>query len=163
MKLGREVPGILTAGVLFVEDDVTGIAKRVKEYDRNAALVHRVEDRQLGIAVHVTDAEWAPGGAWVIAFWANDPLTGDPLTGEPDARVLRLQQEFDMRARGNHERHATKLRMALKMRRLRELHEIKERTGPLAERSVHQWKRKRGIKDKASFVRSRSGLFVPGA
>jgi len=153
MKLGHSVPGIMTEGVFFVVDDQYNIHQRVKDYDPDSALVCNVEDQHsLGIARFVRDEQWAPGGAWVIAFWCNDQVTGDRICGEADARILELQKDFDTRSRGHAEKTAHRIRMALMMREYRQAAKRRELAGDLAEKTVNRWQKARGLKHK---------IFVP--
>ena len=155
MKLGTDVPGIFTEGVFFVLEDQHEIAKRVAEYDPDAALVvNKLDGHKLGIARFVRDQKWAPGGAWVVAFWCNDQETGAPLAGEPDARVLELMRKFDTHRRADPRRDRHRIRTVLAMREARRLMELRDRAGETAQRSVHRWQQARGIKHK---------IFVPAS
>jgi hypothetical protein len=153
MKLGTDVPGINTEGVFFVLEDQHEIAKRVTEYDADAALVvNKLDEHKLGIARFVRDQKWAPCGAWVIAFWCNDQETGKPLSHEPDARVLQLMMKFDTHRRADPRRDRHRVRTVLAMREARRLMELRDRAGAMAEQTVHRWQQARGLKHK---------IFVP--
>ena len=155
MQLGNSVPGLEDEGVFFVENDMYEIARRVKDYDSDAALVcHKPYDMRLGVARFVRDEKWAPGGAWVIAFWCNDQETGDPICDVPDARVIGLMEKFDSRTRQNQENSAKWARRVIMMREYRRLRELRDRAGQTAEESVHGWRQARGVKTK---------IFVPQA
>jgi len=156
MKLGTDVPGIFTEGVYFVEDDLYGIAKQVEEYDADARLVANVfDEHKLGIARFVRDQKWAPGGAWVVAFWCNDQTTGAPLAGEPDARVMELVRKFDTHRRADPRRDRHNIRTVLAMREARRLMELRDRAGAVAEKTVHGWRQAQGIKTRI-YVPARS-------
>lgn len=149
MKLGHPVPGISTEGVFFVVDDQHDVHRRVKEYDADSALVADAGDQmRLGIARFVKDQKWAPGGAWVIAFWAEDDQTGEVICGEADDRILKLQRKYDTHARANSRNDAHRVRMALMMREYRAAAERNEKAREIAVKTVHGWKQKRGIKHK---------------
>lgn len=153
MKLGTHVPGIFTEGVFFVDEDMHDIAQQVEAYDADARLVvNRLEDHKLGIARFVRDQKWAPGGAWVVAFWCNDQETGLPLAGEPDGRVMELVRKFDTHRRQNPRRDRHNVRTVLAMREARRLMELRDRARETAAKTVHGWKAARGIKHK---------IFVP--
>lgn len=156
MKLGTHVPGIQTEGVFFVDEDLHEIARQVTEYDADARLVANkfTEPHELGVVRFVRDEKWAPGGAWVLAFWCNDQDTGTPLAGEPDQRVLALMRKFDTHRRGNIARDRHNVRTVLAMREYRRLSALRDRVGDVAQRSRHQWQQARGIKHK---------IFVPAS
>jgi hypothetical protein len=144
MKIGQPVKGIMTQHWRFVEDDLYGIADRVIEYDEDARLAIHTEGR-LGI-VRYARAEWAPEGAWVVAFNLNDDDSVDGYWyGEPDARVLDQMGRADLRRKDV----ATRTRQ---LRRLWQLHELaqelddREEARELAERTIHRYRNAEGQK-----------------
>ena len=96
MRLGDHLQTEIYADWRFVEDDLYGIAERVKEYDGEARLVRQDESGHLGLA-RLMPGDFMPGcaGTWLVARRLSDPETGEPLTGEPDQRVLTEQRSSD--------------------------------------------------------------------
>lgn len=147
MRLGDEVPGILTDKWMFVADDTHKITERVKQYDSACRLVCHVETKQLGIARWV-QAEFAQGGAWMIAFRARDPETGDPIIGEPDERVVWQMGRFDTWRRRNPERMDRAVAETIRRRQEQLSEAEQEKNAEMAEKFVRGWKQRTGIKDK---------------
>lgn len=143
MRLGEDVPGVLTDAWKFVADDRAGIAEKVKDKDPESRLAFHVETRQLGIARWVR-AEGLEGGCWLIALRARDPETEEPILNEPDDRVLTCMDKFDTWGRN----HPSKLRaaaekaMALREERLNK--ELGERTQEMMEAVSYSWKKHHG-------------------
>lgn len=147
MRLGDEVPGILTDKWLFVAGDTHKITERVKQYDSACRLVCHVATQQLGVARWVQES-FAPGGAWMIAFRARDPETGDPITGEPDERVIWQMGRFDTWRQKNPGRMHRAAAEVLRRRQEQLSAAESEKNAEIAEEFVRGWKQRTGIKDK---------------
>lgn len=132
---------------MFVADDTHKITERVRQYDSSCRLVCHWETKQLGVARWV-EAEFAKGGAWMIAFRARDPETGDPIVGEPDERVIWQMGRFDTWRRHNPKRMAQAAAEVIRRRQEQLSDAEQEKNAELAEKFVRGWKNKTGIKDK---------------
>ena len=163
MRLGTEVPGILTDKWLFVADDAHNIAQRVRDYDSESRLVAHAETHELAIARWV-QASFCPGGAYIIAFKCFDPDTEEPIIGEPDARVLELLKRADTWRRRNPHRFYRATQKIIERREAHNRSLMHDRAAEIARRSVHKSKARHGIKDKAAMPgRTVSGLWIPGS
>jgi hypothetical protein len=145
LRLGEDVPGILTDKWKFVEDDP--YADKVKLHDRDAALVCHVETRQFGVARFIKE-EFCPGGAWLVAFRARDPETGDPITGRPDGRILDAMRRFDTWGQANPSRMRDLAKVALERREEQISEQQRERNYENALKFIYDYKRASGTKDK---------------
>lgn len=99
MLIGSELP--YDFGWHVIEGDLHDIHRRVREYDKDAALVWNSESGQLGLARFNPMTVLEPGGAYLFSVVCMDPATRLPLTGEPDARVLSHQRIADGHQIGN--------------------------------------------------------------
>jgi hypothetical protein len=151
LRLGEDVPGILTDHWKFVAEDPGDYVSKVKRYDSEARLVIHVGTGQLGVARYVK-ASFAPEGAWMIAFRVRDPETGEPLTGDPDERVLTLMRKFDTWARSNPGRLAKAAKETLRRREDFLSDEVKARNNENALKFIHDYKKESG---------QRGRVFVP--
>lgn len=143
MRLGEDVPGILTDHWKFVAEDPGDFVTKVKQYDPEARLVIHVGTGQLGVARYVK-AEFAPEGAWMIAFRAKDFETGEPLTGDPDKRILELMGRFDTWARNNPKRLARAAEETLRRREEYLSDEVRQANYENALKFIHDYKKKSG-------------------
>lgn len=145
MRLGEDVPGILTDHWKFVAEDPGDYVTKVKQYDRDAALVCHVGTGQLGVARYVK-AEFAPEGAWMVAFRARDFDSGEPITGDPDQRILDAMGRFDTWARNNPGRLARAAEETLRRREEYLSDEVKAKNYENALKFIHDYKKKSGQK-----------------
>lgn len=79
----------------FVEDDLYDTARRVREYDPEAALVRETGTGHLGLARRNPKVTSFAGSPWQLARPLFDLDNDRPLTGCPDARVLACQRAYD--------------------------------------------------------------------
>lgn len=152
MQTSHSVPGEFNRDLRFVTGDMYGIADRVKEYDADARLAQDAEDGHLCIVRFARNLGEGLRDGWVLAFMCNDPETGTPLTS-PDARVVNLMQVFDSWSRKKPGDLERKARIQIKKQQARELIARRDAIGDTAQRTVHGWKARRGVKSK---------IFVPG-
>lgn len=147
MRLGEDIPGILTDHWKFVAEDPGNYVQKVKDYDRDARLAIHVGTRQLGVARYVK-ADFAPEGAWMIAFRARDPESGDPIVGDPDDRILELMRKFDTWARNNPGRLAKAAEETLRRREEYISDELKAKNYENALKFIYDYQKKAGIKNR---------------
>lgn len=144
MKVGEPVEGLMTQNWSFVEGDLHDICDRVKQYDSQAALgVHT--DGHLGILRFVY-TDFAPGGAWIVCFNLDDPLTEDGRWyGEPDSRVLDQMGRADMHKRDMRDM-VKKLQLMWKLEQFRQMAEDAEYSRDLADHTIHEYRKREGQK-----------------
>jgi hypothetical protein len=146
MKIGQPVQGLLTQNWRFVEDDLYGIADRVIEYDSDARLGIHIDGR-LGI-LRFAKTEVTPGGAWIVAFNLDDPLSLDGYWyGEPDSRVIEQMGRADLHKRDPIDA-ARKLKALLQLEEFRREVEAREEREEVSEQFLHRYRKAEGQKRK---------------
>jgi hypothetical protein len=95
MRLGEHLPTLIYSDWRFVEDDIYGVAGRVKEYDPGARLVRQDGSNHLALAVWNDKSPVFKGGAWMVAKRLFYPGSDEAWDGEPDARILEIQRAAD--------------------------------------------------------------------
>lgn len=139
MLLGPPMPAPYSVW-RFVEGDLYDIARRVKEYDEDAAVVRHMRTGQLGLARWVRTSELIRGGCWMLAADLSDLETGLPLRGEPDGRVLRCQRAQDgwylHRTRHASRRHRRRIQDEMWRAEWAQHKRIEDEEGDRAERFV---------------------------
>jgi len=148
MRLGEDVPGILTDHWKFVAEDPGDYVNKVKQYDSEARLVIHVGTGVLGVARWIK-ADIAPEGAWMIAFRARDPESGELIQGDPDERILHLMRRFDTWANNNPGRLAEAAKETLRRRDEYLSDEVRAANYENALKFIYEYKRKLGTRDKA--------------
>lgn len=131
MLVGPELP--LDPGWRIVEDDLYGIAGRVREHDPDARLVREDGTGRLGLAHLNRRTSMIPGGAMMLARPCIDWDTGADLVGAPDARVIRDMRHSDSHRIANLTAWNRRRRDALAAQRERDRRERSERNAPHAE------------------------------
>lgn len=148
MLLGPQMPSDTQPAWRFVESDLHGVARRVREYDPDARLVRQDTTGQLGLARFVRPCPAAGSGAWKLARKLYDLRDDSPLDGEPDQRVLECQRAFDAWRRArmlrDHQRMMERWHAAEGERRRRE---GEESLGEIPDEMAYLMRRESGVKN----------------
>jgi len=148
MLLGPKMPGMTEPAWRFVERDVHGVARQVREYDPDARLVRQDRTGQLGLARFWRPCAAAESGEWKLARFLFDLRDDTPLDGEPDQRVLECQRAFDAwrsaRALREYRRAVARWDAGEDDRRRRE---TEESLGEIPDEMVHLMRRENGVKN----------------
>lgn len=147
MKIGQPVEGLMTQHWRFVDEDLYGITDRVIQYDADARLgIHY--DGHLGI-LRFVKADFAPEGAWIVAFNLDDPDSPDGRWyGEPDARVIDQMGRGDLHKRDPKD-SVRKLKRMWQLEELRQELEGRAMAREMAEKMIFEYRKKKGQKRKA--------------
>ena len=148
MLLGPQMPTDAHPAWRFVESDLLGVARRVREYDPDARLVRQDVSGQLGLARFVRPCPAADSGTWKLARLLYDLRDDAPIDGEPDQRVLECQRAFDAwrtaRVLRDHQRMMERWQDGEDDRRARE---GEESLGEIPDEMVHLMRREAGVKN----------------
>lgn len=153
MRLGPPIQTEIYSEWRFVDDDLYDINQRVRNYDKDARLVCEDGSRRLGLARWVKAGDFSAGGAWLLACYLTDPVTGEQLVGEPDARVLTDMRNRDFTLVANQKawRKQEKGKW-LGGQSKRHRTEDRDQLGQDAERFVHEWRKARGKTQNRVYV-----------
>lgn len=148
MLLGPQMPTDTQPAWRFVESDLLGVARRVREYDPDARLVRQDVSGQLGLARFVRPCPAADSGSWKLARLLYDLRDDSPLDGEPDQRVLECQLAFDAWRRArmlrDHQRMMERWQESEDERRRRE---GEESLGEIPDEMAYLMRREAGVKN----------------